>query len=157
MRYVDQTHEEPLPIKLDHEQQLFSCTGGRLWSYQWPVKNRLIAFLFYRAENDLAKKRKLKRWQNLMIDLCFDGNEWRNRITGNTVMILHAAGSGGFFKEIWEDFRASRKSLQFTLTKLKKIGFTAFQALIQALIKSLSLYFRFRKKTNWLESYYYQK
>lgn len=96
--YVDYFHAEQGPkIRLDHEQKLMGCSGGRFSVIPFPDLSKMQAFLFFLVERNLLKTLKLHSNQNQPKDFKVEKNRFYNKKTKQFPSIIHLPGT-------WDNF-----------------------------------------------------
>jgi hypothetical protein len=89
----------PLTIKLDYEQKLFGCAGGRTMSRGLKLLSKKHSFYFYRTERKLLKRSKAVAAQYKFRDLkMLDAKTPYNEYTGHSPLLVHFPGSKEHFK-----------------------------------------------------------
>lgn len=109
--YVDNYYkwDQKLKVKLDTNQLLFGCTGGRMNAMKFKETSWIQAFLFFRAERTLLKAVGLHRFQRIAIDYQVQGGRFYNILTETSPGLLHIPGTWERFNEVLGDLLAERK------------------------------------------------
>lgn len=110
--YVYGTINFPYTIKLDDQQYLFGCTGGRTSIFEWPVINKKQDYRFFYFERRFVKTFKIKNSQNLIRDFYFDTKSERitHKKNQNKPILLHIPGSLAEFPVIWNSLHENYKN-----------------------------------------------
>jgi len=96
--YVDAYHFTKTPqIRLDHDQKLMGCSGGRFAVIPFPDLSKMQAFLFFLIERNILKVLKLHRHQNLSKDFEIKNERFFNKKTKQFPSVVHLPGT-------WDNF-----------------------------------------------------
>ena len=101
--YVDATLGLVHPkftIKLDSEQKLFGCSGGRMCVASWGRVSEIQDYLFFKYERRMLKTFWIKETQENCRDLSFSGRQFHNTLTGSSPAIIHLPGTYTRFETV---------------------------------------------------------
>lgn len=143
----------PVEIVLDHQQQLFGCTGGRTAAVLWPLTSLFVQAIYFRRERNLLRRVNHLDLQDLLIDYCFKKGTFYNRITKTAPMILHCPGTRSNFRSIIK--KAKQNKRLWELSKLKKAGRTIVKARFRSLVLAFKLYRKHRKSNKHLINHFH--
>lgn len=156
--YVDQAQGQfqlPFAITLDHEHQLFGCTGGRMFVFPWLGRWPSWSFFYYKKENAQLKKFNAKGWQNRLIDYVFD-DFFINRLTRTRPIFVHCPGSYDQFEAL---IRVNKQApiLLNTIRKMIKVGAICLIAVLRTIPVYLFLNLRHGFRNEPIQNYYFKK
>lgn len=88
-------------LRLDANQVLFGCSGGRMSVINWPAIHWIQDYLFFKFERRWLKTFWMKGGQTSSRDFTFDEttNTYSNTKTGSKPLILHLPGTYLYFKK----------------------------------------------------------
>lgn len=133
--YVDTFSQSNHPlIRLDHEQRLMGCSGGRFAVIPFPDLSKLQAFLFFLLERNLLKAVKLHRFQNQSKDFRYETGRFFNKKTRQYPGVIHFPGTWENFGEALEKMKLKR---QLTLKNPFAVGISLLSWMLSILLSVL--------------------
>ncbi|MFY0606653.1 MAG: hypothetical protein JXR10_08055 [Cyclobacteriaceae bacterium] len=111
--YVDCKNGKVVPkfsLDLDHDQQFFGCSGGRMCVTNWPIISEIQDYLFFKYERRMLKTFRLEKLQIQCRDLKWQNSEkLQNKLTGSFPLILHLPGTHKQFRKAFELMKSGHK------------------------------------------------
>jgi hypothetical protein len=145
--------ESDVKIKLDHEQLMFGCTGGRTAALIWPLTSLFVQGIYFRKERGYLRKINQLDQQDQLIDYRFKNDLFVNKITRTTPVILHCPGTGLHFKKIIR--KAKKNQRMWEWEKIKKNGKRLAKCRYNSLKLAVRLYFKHRDSPKHLINHYH--
>jgi len=106
--YVDAySSTEGVKIRLDHEQKLMGCSGGRFSVIPFPDLGKMQAFLFFFLERNILKKFRLHKHQNQSKDFQIKEGRFFNKKTKQFPSVIHLPGTWENFEMVIGNFLSS--------------------------------------------------
>lgn len=82
-------------MKLDHSQELFGCSGGRMCVTNWGTLSEIQDYLFFKYERRMLKTFGIKETQERCRDIVYDrsNGNFVNRLSGTRPLVVHLPGT----------------------------------------------------------------
>ena len=139
--YVDSFYSSDSPkIRLDHQQKLMGCSGGRFSVMPFPDLSKMQAFLFFLLERNLLKAFSLHQHQSYAKDFIVLNDRFYNKKTKQAPSVIHFPGT-------WENFNTFiSKFLDGSVRRSKNLFAISISLLSYVLSLALGLFLFFPKK-----------
>ncbi len=85
---------------LDHSQEIFGCSGGRMTVFKWPTVSWMHGYLLFKFERRLVKSLSLIGNQRVNRDLGFKNGNYINAYTQSNPLVIHLPGTYSNFSKI---------------------------------------------------------
>ncbi|MEQ8580722.1 MAG: hypothetical protein RIC30_05860 [Marinoscillum sp.] len=133
------TVKAPFSIGLDHDQDLFGCSGGRMAVVGWPTLSWMHGYLLFKFERRLVKSLSLIGNQRVNRDLDFKDGRYRNTYTATNPLVIHLPGTYVSFQKILSRLRGESK-LDFYSLRFPIALMVSFVAYVRSFFTLLTVY-----------------
>ncbi len=120
-------------LKIDSDQSLLGCTGGRFCVLKFPDLGKWQAFTHFIIERNLLKMFSLHKHQKVSKDYILRNGKFFNKKMQCSPLIMHFPGTWDRFNQVYEDLLENKKAV-------KSIGWF-LAALVSLVAYPLSIFF----------------
>ncbi len=143
-------------IKLDHQQTLLGCTGGRMTTFPWPLGSKIHSFLYFKYERKLVKSFRLNSVQIIARDLTYHNGSFYNSSTKSYPTVIHIPSSRAHFAKALNRIKGDTKVGQNAALQLIAF-FVSFLAYVQSIVSLGFIRFFNRGNADQREIFRYSK
>ncbi len=139
--YNDQFYhpQKKMTLKIDHQQKILGCTGGRYTVVKLPDLSKWQAFLFFILERNLLKLFNLHAFQDLSKDFIKSEGRFYNTKTKEFSSVMHFPGTWDRFEKVVDKFKEKKspfklKRILALMVSLISYPISAFSGIVLSII-----------------------